>query len=762
MTTRLFINDIFELNDRTLRFVHVNSQKKLAYVIAIDGSKDPIEWKLDALKAMRSDRKGGLVVVAEEPAQRPSPSAKDVAVRDTRWSRIESLVNHPDIWNKELRPGLIREQAAKFKVSTKALRAYLRTFWAGGQNPDALLGNYHRSGRIEESTEGSLSITENSASGPQTIVFAPAKQHARGRWPTDKDHRPFPIPAALREMILKDAKKQYEDDARISVNGVTTAILNRYFALRDHNGDLLLDDDGAAVLKPVGQRPSFRQIQYMLCKALVISAAFKRRHSAAEFDNNHAPSTGSVLDDTLGPGDVFEIDATVLDFWVVAKVSRKHVIGKPALFLVIDRASRLIVGFYLTLENPSWAEATQAILSISGDWRELCERLGVPYKESDWPAAGVMPNRFFGDRADMLTYESNALCDGVAVQVTNAPALMSADKPIAESGFRSLQTPLRQHAPGYEPPENVTQRRKKKYHKDACLDLDETAAVLLRLVIAHNRKAKEGYQASPEEILGGLSTAPIHIWQRAVEERMGAMSRMPIDLLRRKLMPRGTAKVHVDGIHFQGCVYEGKELGEWLARASIRGVFDVQVSYTTNLVDVIVVHDKFVPGKQHEATLTSKSRAFKGYTFAEVKYVADAAKSNKRRAKRKNEGHDVAALEDMNAVSQPALQQTRALTSGVGPGARLTDGDKLRALEAGERRRELLGVESSGVQYGTIAQAVPVAVEVFEDVPDFDNDVQEQQSYEPDPDTVGSTPDSIQYEPEPPDATSVLRSMLGI
>lgn len=714
MTTRLFINDVFELNDRKLRLVHVSQQTKCAYVVPLDGSTDPIEWKLDTLLSLKSGN--GMRLVLEEPAQRPTPSQKDIDVRNTRWNAIEGLVTHPEIWDKRRRPALLKVQAARVNMSPKALRAFLRMYWSGGQNQDALLGHYYRSGRIDETTDGALNVVEKSPNGPQAVIFAPAKQKSRGRHPADEGHRPFAIPAALREMLLTDAKELYETDYRISVSGVTTTLLNRYFAIRDADGNLLHEEDGAARLKPVGQRPSYRQIQYMLTKALVLSAAFKRRNSEAEYQNDHAPSTGSVLDDTMGPGDVYEIDATVLDVYVVARANRRHIIGKPALFLVIDRSSRLITGFYLTLENPSWAEATQAILSISGDWEALCKRLGVPYKKSDWPAAGVMPNRIFGDRADMITFESNALCDGVNVQVTNAPALMSADKAIVESGFKSLQAKLRQHAPGYEPPLNVHKRRGKAYHRDAALTLDEMAAVLLRIIIAHNKKAKQGYQASPEEILSGSSTAPIDIWQDAVQERMGLMTRMPIDLLRRKLMPRGTATVTKQGVYFLGCTYEAPELAEWFARASIKGTFDVQVSYMTNLVDTVIVHDRFSLGKEYVAKLTSKSQAFAGYTFAEVKYVTAAASKNKRAATRKNEGHDVAALEGINAVSRPALQEVQALPANITPGMRLTNGDKLRVLEAADRRREVLGGDSPNPQYAAITHASEVAV--FEDVPD--------------------------------------------
>jgi putative transposase len=617
MSNILMLNDIFERNGHKYRLVHVAKGLNVAYVVPTESeTPDPRRWPLDDLAEMIRDEP------EQEANERPlMPGAPDVAIRDLRWSRIKDLIGRPEIWETNTRIPLLKEHATSIGVSAKTLRANLRQWWVGGQTMDGLMGNYFRSGRIEVATPGTLTVTEKSPNGSITVVFAPAKDNARGRRPKDGKYAPLAMSPDLRLKILEVARKHIEDDHSKSVRGATTVVLSELFSLKDKNGKPLRDTDDNAILKAPGQRPSFHQIRYLLGKVLVLSTTRKKRYGAADYDNNHAPSTGSVLDDCLGPGDVYEIDATIIDIYVVARANRKVIIGKPTLFLIIDRGSRLIVGFYITLENPSWNEATQAILSISGDWEAVCKRFGVTYDPRDWPARGVMPNRFFGDRADMITYASDALCDGVAVQVTNAPALASKDKPIVESGFLTTHVPLRESAPGYEPPTNPFKRRAKKYHKDASMTMDEMAAVFLRIVIAHNRMEKPGYQATPEEIMQNLPCTPRDIWSRGIAQRMGSPARMPVELLRSKLMPRDVGKVKVDGIHFKGCIYKSTVLGEWFTRASLLGTFDVTAAYTPNLVDQVIVHDPFDSRKQHVVKLTTTSEAFAGYTFAEVLFV---------------------------------------------------------------------------------------------------------------------------------------------
>ena len=710
MSALLLVNDVFEFNGTRRRLVHVAKHANAAYTVALGApiDADPFRWNLtdlsDLASELANDKKPKLRVVTETSAiDRPVNAGRhDLIVRDLRWARIKDLVRHPGVWEQETRVALLAAHAKAIGVSTKTLRANLRMWWAGGQTPDALLGNSYRCGRIEASTPGALSFTETSPNGPVTVVFAPAKKNARGRRPKEGNYVPLALPPELRSTILEVARAHYEDDACKTVRGATTVVLTDLFSLKDADGKPLRDADDNAVLKPPGQRPSFHQVRYLLKRSLVISATYKRRHGAANYDNNHAPSTGSVLDDCLGPGDVYEIDATIIDVYVVATVNRRVIIGKPTLFLIIDRWSRLIVGFYISLENPSWSEATQAILSISGDWEALCKRLGVTYHERDWPARGVQPNRYFGDRADMITYASNALCDGVAVQVTNAPALMSKDKSLVESGFLTTSVPLREHVDGYEPPTNPFKRRAKKYHKDGALTFNETAAVFLRGVIAHNRKEKAGYQASAEEILNDLPCNPRDIYARGIAQRMGSAARMPIDVMRRKLMPRAVGQVKVDGVHFKGCIYESKDLREWFTRASLKGIFDVAIAYTPNLVDKVIVLDPFDDRKEHIVSLTTTSADFAGYSFAEVMFVQQAKGTKARAAEKYNEAQDVARLQDIRNVTRPAVAEMKVATRGVTPGVRLSGGDEVRAVEAQQRRRDIHDMDKPGLHYGAL------------------------------------------------------------
>ena len=483
------------------------------------------------------------------------------------------------------------------------------------------------------------------------------------------------------------------------MRGAAVAAINELFALKDKDGTPLRNADEGALLPPLGSYPSVDQVRRLLEKVLTVSGRFKKRNGAASFENNHAASTGSVLDDCVGPGDVYEIDSTIVDAYIVARANRAVIIGKSTLYLIIDRWSRLIVGFYLSLEPPSWAEGTQAILSIASDWGAVCKRLGVKYDPRVWPACEVMPNRFFGDRGDMISTASNALCDGVQVQVTNAPALNSQAKPIVESGFLTTHVPMRDNVPGYEPPTNPFKRRAKKFHKDACLTLDELAGIYLGIIQTHNRKVKTGYQASPEEILNDQSSKPYEIWQRGISDRMGLLSRMPIAMLRRKLSPTDTGVVKKDGIHFRGCIYHSHELREWITKASLNGSFEVVVRYQTNLVDSVTVISPSNDQREYEVSLTTTCEAYAGYSFAEVKFVRDQKARQDISGKHTNLAQDVALRQDTLKVAESTSAEMQAVTGNMTPGMRKSDSDVYRAAEARQRRQAVNSTAGAGQQY---------------------------------------------------------------
>lgn len=714
------VNDVIELNGNAVRILAINRTAGLIWLFPLEQKNAlPRQWTIEDFLL---DSVQSTVRYLPEPSDvRPwETSPADIQVSTDRWNRIKDLVSSPKyqlLLQRTTRARCLAEHAQNVGTSDRTLLADLRLWWAGGQKRSALLGRYFQSGRVlgeNGHRTSSLEVTDDLSGIKSTIFFAPHTQVARGRRPIREDYAPFSIPFEMRKTILKTAQDYFLADNTRSMRATADYVLRKHFALRDENGALLRGTDGrSAILPAPGQRPTVAQIRYLLKKALTVANQYTSRFSKAEFNNNHADASGSVAEDTAGAGDTYEIDATIVDCYVVAVADRATILGKPTLYLVIDRASRLIVGFYISLEHPSWNEAKLAIMSIAGDWKALCVRLNVPFDESDWPAAGVLPNRFVGDRGEMLSYASDIVCDELAIPVTNPPALAARRKCIVEGGFHTTQVPLRDNVPGYEPQSNVTKRRGKKYDRDASLTLDELAAIYLRIVITHNNKVMNNYPLTPQEILRGDAATPVNLWRRSIQSSMGSLPRYEYATLSRALMPVEEAVVTKYGIRFRECTYIFKHSAfkEWVSRASIRGSFRVRVAFNLGLVDEIIVIDPSDSRTNYKGELAPKSQNFAGYSYAEVKAITRQKARLDRQGEHGNTASNVALSEDIDAVSTPARAKTKKETQGFRLSSR--HAGAIEAREAEKRgRRASTNTTSNTPAYSVPALPDTVAVDV--------------------------------------------------
>jgi len=131
--------------------------------------------------------------------------------------------------------------------------------------------------------------------------------------------------------------------------------INKYYNTKKKNNkrmcyELIIRD----YLKsnPNSKIPSLKQFYYWFAK---ITKDDKRNEIAKRYGDRIYQQTGRAIignsiQDTLGPGELYQIDSTILDVYLVSKMNRNLIIGRPTLFFVIDVYSRMIVGMNVTIE----------------------------------------------------------------------------------------------------------------------------------------------------------------------------------------------------------------------------------------------------------------------------------------------------------------------------------------------------------------------------------------------------------------------------
>lgn len=480
----------------------------------------------------------------------------------------------------------------------------------------------------------------------------------------------------MRELI----ERQFLKDQRITLTDTYSALVQKHYRYEDGNQQLFVN--------PVGDRPSLRQFQYFLKKHFNIEVRLRSRLGDSDYERDHRKVLGTVLNDCLGVGHFYEIDATIADVYLVSSEDPNKIIGKPTLYLIIDRKSRLIVGFYFGLENPSWNAALQAILSISEDKFALCQRYGVDYDPEDWPAHQVMPQEFLADRGDMISHASTNIADGLHISVTNVPSKRPDWKPLVECGFRLLHHTLRPVTPAYDPPSNATRRRGKHYEKDACLNMREFGNLVLNAIIAHNRREILDYDLTLAELTSGVCPSPVQLWNHGIVTRAGVLTRFSEEKVRFELLRQDQAIVTEHGIEFNGCFYSCPEAiaQKWFETAR-KSRFKVSVSFDPRLVDQIYVHALDGKGQPHLASLTERSEKYSSFSFDEVRFYEYLRQQVRRVSEHERLQNTVDFREKTQLVIETAQKRLKATQTKTSRSARRADTKPARNGELSEERK---------------------------------------------------------------------------
>lgn len=651
----LFRNDVFELDGIRMRLLEADIPGDVAWCISLDS---PVAWPVCLSYRQVAD----LSSVTVDEVSHKDHSESCLRKLDAAWTRLEPFLNQhgSNLYDPKIRSLLVAEYAQAQGCSPVTLRKDLRRFWQRGQDKFALMPDYGRSGRRQDvTTEEDPEITGG-----------------RGRKPSN-GQSVFQLKSTdirCMEQVVEDV---YLKDARVTAVDAYTELVERHYRYEDGNQNLYV--------RPAGSRPSLRQFRRFLRTRYNIEIRLRKRKGNSDFEREDRKVLGTVLADCSGVGHYYEIDATIADVYLVSREDSRKIIGKPTLYLIIDRKSRLIVGFYFGLENASWNAALQAILSISEDKRALCERYGVEYHPSDWPAHQVFPQEFLADRGDMISHASDSIAQGLQVTVTNLPGKRPDWKPLVECGFRLLHNTLRPVTPAYDPPSNATRRRGKHYEKDACLTIKDFGNLVLNAIIQHNRREILDYELTPAELLAGVRPSPVELWNHGIASRAGLLTRFSEERVRFALLRKDTATVTERGVEFLGCFYSFPEAiaKKWFETAR-KGRFKAVVSYDPRLVDQIYVHALDGKGAPHVATLTDRSQKYAGLSFEEVRYY----ELLRQQVRQESEHERLQNSLDFRQKIKPTVDNAEARLKAVGKTSRSARRADTKPARHEERRRE--------------------------------------------------------------------------
>ncbi|MFD2179761.1 Mu transposase C-terminal domain-containing protein [Veronia pacifica] len=459
--------------------------------------------------------------------------------RDKNFSLIKDIVSDRRFvfeYSTMKRSPLLAEYARQIGVDRKSLARLLTQFWLNGQDRMALLPAFPNSGASGKTrTPGSKPL--GAPKQPRTIAFERAKKYIV----KDQDKKYFK--AALNKYHLKEG-------------GHTLSKTYEYLLKDSYAKECKMAD---ACGRPP-HVPSLKQFSYWRTKLFSSEQIIKGRTSENDYLRNKRSVLGCVTDHTHLPGAHFEIDATVADVHIVSELSAQYVLGRPTIYIVVDRASRMIVGMHVSLYHASWRSARQALTNCFLAKSAYCADFGIQIDDSEWPCVHI-PRELVCDNGEMIGAQSQKVLTPMT-KLSFTPPYRPDCKGVVEKRFDILNDEVIHELLGSTRGRQVI-RGSRDPRQDSIYTLKEVTAEIINAVLEHNRSIFDDLAfASPLLVEHDLSPTPINYWKVHLLKHRHELQSANRDEVIARLLPSAEVSMTRSGIYFNGMYYTCSDLEE--------------------------------------------------------------------------------------------------------------------------------------------------------------------------------------------------------
>ncbi|PTN37330.1 DDE-type integrase/transposase/recombinase [Desulfonatronum sp. SC1] len=516
--------------------------------------------------------------------QLPEQGTVSQKIRDKRLSIINDLIHNPDIYNRTGRGPLVQQVVNKTGIAKKSIYSYLRQYWQRGSTPNALLPDYDNSGGKGKKRSNSgkkLGRPRSISPGEGSIIDAVIERFFR---------------------IVLD--RYYLTEKNIPIGYAHRRFMDMY---ESNNPNI-----------PKEEYPTIGQLRYFYEREYIRSERIRLKSNKINYNKDIRPLQSTATVNTHGPGARYEIDATIADIYLLSS-DRQKIIGRPILYVVVDVFSRMIAGFYVGLENPSYATAMLALVNAMTDKSKICKSYGYDIASEDWPCIGL-PDAILADRGELLGHQIEYLEQAFGVRIETAPPYRGDAKGIVERCFRTIQADFKPYAPGVVTGTTIKKRGGKDYRLDATLTIQDFTKIIIGSILHRNLySVLTKYDREPD-MPSNLPAVPIRIWQWGIQHRSGRLRNVSETALRLALLPRQKVTISDLGIQCFGVFYTCKELmtSGWLNRTRQQRPGPFMAAYDPGIAD----HIYFFPDKSKpdywDCYLTDRSREYRGRSMWEL------------------------------------------------------------------------------------------------------------------------------------------------
>lgn len=566
------VNDSDLLEDGFYRLLEIMQDVESVILFSLeDTTVRPIAVSLEGfieLVSSRKAKKSHYELPAYLLVDEDNIPNEHIVRRDKNYDLIKGVISDSTFifdYATKKRSHQLAEYAKQVNTDRKSLARLLSQYWRNGQDKMALLPAFSKSGgsgRERTPTTKPLGAPKQ----PRTIAVDRAAKFIV----SDDDKNKFK--KALKKYYLKESGltlvKTYDNLLKDSYS--------KEIKLAEANGTPPLV-------------PTKKQFTYWRTKLFSKEQIIKQRTSENDYLRNKRAALGSITDRSYLPGAHFEIDATVADVHIVSELRPQYVLGRPTIYIVADRASRIIVGAHVSLYHASWRAARQALANSFLPKSTYCQSFGVDIEDSEWPCAHI-PKELVCDNGEMIGVQPKKVLTPMT-QLSFTPPYRPDCKGVVEKRFDIINKEVLHELLGTTRGGQVV-RGSRDPRKDAIYTLKEVTVEIIKAVMEHNRSILDGLAfSSPLLIENDLSPTPLNYWKIHLAKHRHELQSANSDEVIARLLPSAEVSMTRSGIYFNGMYYSCAEVEELnlasVARSSGRWRLEARIDEnTTNYIYV--------------------------------------------------------------------------------------------------------------------------------------------------------------------------------
>jgi hypothetical protein len=552
------INDIFEniINKKSYRLLQKYPDTDTAVMIELQSEfKLPEICGLSDLEDMVEDGTCKILEQSNHSGSAEHLTKKQMQQINEIWNTIEPIIRNDELsFDEKKRSENIKKIMLVQHCAHTSLLRWLHKYWAGGCTKMALVPNYKaRGGAGKERTDSNGRIGRPCKYQPQTDEMQIGKTE---KW-----------------QIKHIVNMTYNKNSKYKMTDAYTKFIRTYY----------WNEETQSVVSPC---PSITQFRYHAKKIWNL----RKRIGEKKFDRTYRAIPGNSACEADGPGEKYQIDATIADVYLVSRADRNAVIGRPVLYFVTDVFSRMIAGFYVSLEGPSWTDAMMALYYTNMDKVQLCRQFGIDIQEGDWPCIGL-PQQLLTDNGELVSKASSQLVSELGVHMQNTSAWRPDLKGIVEQSFHLINGRTRMLLPGGVQLD-YRDRGVPDYKLDATLNLCEFNQIIIHYILKHNSRVLTKHPQKSEDIItAGIPAIPLALWNWGIQNRSGCLAKRTPQEVAYSLLPNGTARVTERGIKYKSQYYTcdsfiREDMG---SQARINGTWQIMIKHDPRATKTILL-----------------------------------------------------------------------------------------------------------------------------------------------------------------------------